>query len=219
MDDIRHAFYSDIRQKRMSLPRPRSVSQKRPKVLRLPGDFIDRRSTSEYRSGPVLRYILEGVVGMLPKPQNWKEFLALSDKERSTVLQRYFGEEKLQVRDVAEELGAPSPAAVQAWAKKLKLSVRELRGETSPKPEPEPEVVTVRGLSVAMAEEGTGAELAGQLLTLAEMLGSDSLGSREYVLSLELYQQPQVHRAEVVDTRVHEFKDVHTDEAAPTSED
>jgi hypothetical protein len=84
--DARETFFETIREKSSARPRGRSVAQKRPGVIVMPSDFVDKRSDRSYRNGSVRvygYYDLERVLermGLESLP-SWDEIKTM-DKDR-----------------------------------------------------------------------------------------------------------------------------------------
>ena len=57
MQDFASWYEREIARMRKAIPKS-GIGKKRPKAVRMPGDFVDKRSDPRYRAGPVIRYWL-----------------------------------------------------------------------------------------------------------------------------------------------------------------
>lgn len=105
--NIAKLFYDDIKEKKSMLQRPTGVSQKRPRKVILPSDWIDRRKHEDYRSGKVIRYKLSegerlGVLMDLGE-LNYEDLKRMNNEERKQVLEPLA--DQMNDKELAEKLG------------------------------------------------------------------------------------------------------------------
>jgi hypothetical protein len=88
-ENIAAILLEDIRAKQMARPKPRAIGKQKPRRIMFPGDFVDKRTDSRYRSGPVIRTFLTEkerillAVGQLP---SWDELREMSKKEQLEIM-------------------------------------------------------------------------------------------------------------------------------------
>lgn len=68
-DDFERWFQREMQSLRKAIPK-RAIGKKRPKVVRMPSEMIDRRSHPDYRSGPVVRYHISELQGRPQEEEN-----------------------------------------------------------------------------------------------------------------------------------------------------
>ena len=107
MGNIAKLFYDDIKEKKSMLQRPTGVSQKRPRKVILPSDWIDRRKHEDYRSGKVIRYKLSegerlGVLMDLGE-LNYEDLKRMNNDERKEILEPLT--DQMSDKELAERLG------------------------------------------------------------------------------------------------------------------
>lgn len=80
-------FYQTIAELRRALPRA-GAGKKRPRAIRMPGDFVDKRREPQYRAGPVIRYYISAGVSSEEAPLKTQEVQANASEARPEPAER-----------------------------------------------------------------------------------------------------------------------------------
>lgn len=146
--EVREVFYAISREKGSARPKPKGTSQKRPKRIVMPGDFVDKRRDESYRDSRVTLSVMSHwermlyAMGLKELP-SWNQFLAMSEEDQRKIMQQLC-EEGLTDKQIAEHFSAQGGEEVQTKTvanKRYALGIRKFN--------------PVAGTNAASADNGT----------------------------------------------------------------
>ena len=205
--EARELFFEDIKEKRSARPKSRSISQKRPRVVVMPSDMIDKRSDAAYRAGEVSTYgyydlerVLERMgLSQLPK---WEELRAMGKEERKEL---FIGlvKQGLTSTQIAEKFGdGVTGKDVLNQLQSLEIRMSDIPGSSTygtkftARRKPRESMGGVRpmetvgargkqassgifadGIGLSLMKKMTTAELSAKLLAVSSLFGDSSFAN------------------------------------------